>query len=261
MSKKKKSKSAPKLTAGARSGDEQTRVLGPDSREGETPHHDDPDPLTISWQKDDKNPNLLGLFVEAAVKPKLLKRRLELRKLELDAEDVAATARQQQRAEELRRAEHERALAKLRAPVKPPSKPTAEPPAAASGTEEVESPSVPVAEAAESPAPSVVEEEFIHDDDYRTILWKGQDYSLTPGQAKVVRLLHGRYLRGLSGVSKDLLLEALETDNRFPGRLQDLFPRHDPNHVLWGTLIVPVPRRRGIYTLNLKQQPSLSARK
>lgn len=89
------------------------------------------------------------------------------------------------------------------------------------------------------------DEPFKHSVDYRSIRWKGEDYSLTPRQAQIVQMLHEAHLDGTPGLSNAYILEGLEATT---SRLRDSFRRSD----LWGEgkLIIP-GRNRGLYRLNL----------
>ena len=86
-------------------------------------------------------------------------------------------------------------------------------------------------------------EQFTHSEDYHTINFRGEPYTLTHTQAAVVRYLHENAERGTPDVSQDTILAEIESGAE---RLRDLF-RDSP---LWGTLIVK-GKRRGHYKLNI----------
>jgi hypothetical protein len=89
------------------------------------------------------------------------------------------------------------------------------------------------------------DEEFKHSDDFRSIRWQGISYSLTPGQAQIVQILHEGCMAGTPELPNAYILEKLEATT---SRLRDSFKRTD----LWGDgkLIIPC-KRRGMYRLNL----------
>jgi hypothetical protein len=98
---------------------------------------------------------------------------------------------------------------------------------------------------------SQVEEDFRHSNDYRTIVYRGRQHTLTANQAHVVKLLHEAHEAGTPDLSQSSLLEELGTPN---SRLRDTFKRSE----LWGTLIVP-GGRRGTKRLDLSAPPKKPA--
>lgn len=90
-------------------------------------------------------------------------------------------------------------------------------------------------------------EEFNHSEDYRSIRWRGESYSLTSRQAQVVEMLWQAHHQGSLEVSKDYILEKLGSPS---SRLRDSFRRSE----LWGHVIVP-GSKRGTYRLNLSSVP------
>lgn len=84
---------------------------------------------------------------------------------------------------------------------------------------------------------------FAHSDDYRSIRFRGESYTLSPGQAIIVGTLHKAYLAGHADVSKAKLLDAVEAET---SEVRDFF-RKSP---LWKTLVCSGPRR-GSYRIGL----------
>lgn len=85
---------------------------------------------------------------------------------------------------------------------------------------------------------------FEHNEDYRTVTFKGVVFNLTSKQASAVQFLHERYLNGETEVSQERVLTELGTET---SRLLDTF-RSSPG--VWGNLIVP-GSRRGLVRLDL----------
>jgi len=85
--------------------------------------------------------------------------------------------------------------------------------------------------------------DFQHSDDYRSVVFKRERYTLTSNQAQVVEMLHNAFCSGIPDLGKDHILEKLGTP---ASRLRDTFR----NSKLWGTLIV-LGAKRGTYRLNL----------
>ncbi len=88
---------------------------------------------------------------------------------------------------------------------------------------------------------------FQHSNDYRSVVFGGQQHTLTSQQAHVVKMLHQAYSSGTPDLGKDYILEELETP---ASRLRDTFK----SSRLWGTLIV-TGTKRGTYRLNLNDLP------
>ena len=77
---------------------------------------------------------------------------------------------------------------------------------------------------------------FVHSRDYRSLRYKGRQYTLTSRQAKVVEKLYQAYLNGTPEISQATILEDLGTPS---SRLRDAFKRSG----LWGTLVKPGSKR------------------
>ena len=84
---------------------------------------------------------------------------------------------------------------------------------------------------------------FAHSDDYISITFRGQSYTLTDSQAAAVRVLHENAKRGTPYVNQHTVLAEIESGAK---RLRDLFR----DSLLWDTLIV-MGKRGGIYKLNI----------
>lgn len=82
------------------------------------------------------------------------------------------------------------------------------------------------------PAPGRRAKERRHSEDYRSICWDGEEYTLTHSQAAVVGALWRAWEAGTPELSQAHLL--VEADSQAE-RLRDLF-RDSP---LWGTVVVP----------------------
>jgi hypothetical protein len=85
--------------------------------------------------------------------------------------------------------------------------------------------------------------EFKHSSDYRSILWNGETYPLTPAQAAIVRILDDNRVNKTPDVGQDYLLEEAGVRS---SRLEHLF-KDSP---LWRTLIVS-GRSRGTFRLKI----------
>jgi hypothetical protein len=84
---------------------------------------------------------------------------------------------------------------------------------------------------------------FTFSDDYRSITYRGQPYTLTSNRATIIRLLHAPHKQGRPAVHCSTLLKAVESET---SEVRSFF-RGSP---LWGTLIVKGPDK-GTYQLNL----------
>jgi hypothetical protein len=81
-----------------------------------------------------------------------------------------------------------------------------------------------------------------HSPDYRSVVWDGRNYRLTPLQAAVVKVLWEAWELGSPDVGGATLLEAADS---CADRLRDVFRRS----VAWGELVVP-GATKGTYRLN-----------
>ena len=73
---------------------------------------------------------------------------------------------------------------------------------------------------------------FIHADDFRSVKYRGIEYSLTKTQALIVKRLHEYHEKGISKVHQDTLLEDLEICSK---RLRDVFK----GSTAWKELVLP----------------------
>ncbi len=89
--------------------------------------------------------------------------------------------------------------------------------------------------------PEQSDPQFSHTEDYRSLRFRGEAYTLTTRQAVIVELLHRAYLSGYADVPKAKLLGAVEAET---SEVRDSF-RGSP---LWKTLI-RTGSRRGTYRL------------
>jgi hypothetical protein len=92
--------------------------------------------------------------------------------------------------------------------------------------------------------PEKEDEDFIHSDDYRSIKWRGEDYTLTDRQAQTIEILHENYERGTPDISQAYILVKLDSNSKRLG----YFFKKSP---LWGTLIIR-SKQKGTYRINLK---------
>ena len=90
---------------------------------------------------------------------------------------------------------------------------------------------------------SKVDQPFKHSENYRSVSHRGQSYSLSPGQALVVRFLHEARLAGLPGKTHDEVLKFLHLEGLYTQRLRDLFV----NSPAWLKLVVS--KGKGLYSL------------
>ena len=95
----------------------------------------------------------------------------------------------------------------------------------------------------ESETPDSPPAVFAHSDDYISITFRSQSYTLTDSQAAAVRVLHENAKRGTPYVNQHTVLAEIESGAK---RLRDLFR----DSLLWDTLIV-MGKRGGIYKLNI----------
>lgn len=86
-----------------------------------------------------------------------------------------------------------------------------------------------------------------HTADFRSVLWNGETYALSPTQARCVELLWVATDRGCPDVSQDFILERLESGCT---RLRDLFRgKERAGHRAWGRLVIR-GATRGTYRLS-----------
>ena len=88
---------------------------------------------------------------------------------------------------------------------------------------------------------------FSHTDDYQSIRFLGETYSLTERQAVIVGMLHKAHLVGHPDVAKRKLLRAIDAES---SEVRDSFRKS----ALWNTLIRP-GIRRGYYRIQLEVEP------
>lgn len=86
---------------------------------------------------------------------------------------------------------------------------------------------------------------LVHTENFESLTWNGVTYHFTAAQRSIIETLVDAHRKGLAGVSTSTLTES--------SRLRDVF-RHKKGvtskmHPCWGTLIVPVEGRRGMYKL------------
>lgn len=89
--------------------------------------------------------------------------------------------------------------------------------------------------------------DFEHSSDYRSIMWCGKNYVLTPRQAEIVSILHGAYRAGNPALRWDQISDRLimsEMDT-LPTKMSDVFKKS----FLWGKLVIRMSR--DMYKLNL----------
>jgi hypothetical protein len=83
--------------------------------------------------------------------------------------------------------------------------------------------------------------------DFQSIKLRGENYNLTPPQAKVIKILFNAYIKGIPTLSQSYILDQLATDpDHVPDRLRDIF-KSSPE--AWEKLIHM--KRKGMYQLNL----------
>ena len=82
---------------------------------------------------------------------------------------------------------------------------------------------------------------FLHTPDYTTVTWRGQEFHLTPLQAKAVRVLHQWQRQGFRELRGSAILAEIDAYTR---SLSDLF-KGSP---AWKTLVLP-GSKRGSYRL------------
>lgn len=85
---------------------------------------------------------------------------------------------------------------------------------------------------------------FSHSDDYRSVILNGKQFTLTPTQAQIIKILHAQYKKGTPEVSKDFILVELEAkSSRFP----DIFKQNKEAR----RELIKLGSRKGTYRLNL----------
>lgn len=87
-------------------------------------------------------------------------------------------------------------------------------------------------------------EEFKHSEDYRSVIVRGQNFTLTSRQAQVIQMLDESRRSGHPDVGNDYLLEMLGTTN---SRLRDSFRK---NPLAWKAL-VKTGTKKGTSRLNV----------
>jgi len=84
---------------------------------------------------------------------------------------------------------------------------------------------------------------LIHSDDYTSVKYQEKQYSFTPTQAAIIKVLDKNHERGTPVVRQDFVLTEIDSDAR---RLRDIFRNSDA----WGSLIIP-GSKKGTFRLNL----------
>ena len=85
--------------------------------------------------------------------------------------------------------------------------------------------------------------EFIPAPDFASIIWKGEVYSLSPRQAKVIKILKEQYDKGPPELSEQYIMEKLGTPS---SNLKDTFRKSD----LWKKLVIP-GKKKGNFKLDI----------
>ena len=89
-----------------------------------------------------------------------------------------------------------------------------------------------------------IENDFLHSEDYRSINFKGERYTLTSFQAEIIQILHEAYQKNTPEIGQPFILEKINSKR---SRLRDFF-KSSPG--IWGNVIIP-GRKKGTYRLNL----------
>lgn len=84
---------------------------------------------------------------------------------------------------------------------------------------------------------------FKHSNDYISVSLRDKHFTLTPLQAKVIKMLHEPHLNGTPSLSEDTILNSIESES---SHLKDIF-KSTPD--AWEELIAS--DRKGVYRLNL----------
>lgn len=84
---------------------------------------------------------------------------------------------------------------------------------------------------------------FKHSDDYSSIIFNGEEYTLTPLQAEAVKILHRNHMNGTPSLTHAYILEEIGYKGK---SMKDIFK----NSGLWNTLII-WPKKTGVYRLNI----------
>lgn len=85
--------------------------------------------------------------------------------------------------------------------------------------------------------------EFAHSPDFRSVTLKGQTFTLTPAQARIIDILYQNYENGTPVVSQAHLLEESDSTSK---RLRDIFK----DSSAWKNLVAS-GEKRGTYRLNI----------
>jgi len=88
---------------------------------------------------------------------------------------------------------------------------------------------------------------FIHSDDFRSLNFKGEEFTLTPRQAEVIQILHEAYKSGIPGVAKSSIYEKMNYLGK--GSLKTNFFKKHPH--LYEKLIAKVAGSKDQYKLNI----------
>jgi|GEM_PF-6975566 len=89
--------------------------------------------------------------------------------------------------------------------------------------------------------------DFTHTENFESVSACGTTYYFTTAQRSIIETLYDAHRRGELGVATESMIEGSKLRDKFRttrGKKKELHPA-------WGTLIVPVPDRRGLFKLSL----------
>ncbi|MCL0055486.1 hypothetical protein M1N56_06415 [Dehalococcoidia bacterium] len=88
---------------------------------------------------------------------------------------------------------------------------------------------------------------FTHSTDYRSVSWKGEQFTFTVTQSFCIEILHRNFRKGIPWVSSREIINHLHGKERSNNRIKSIFG----DHPAFGTLIIRAQERRGMYRLNI----------
>ena len=89
--------------------------------------------------------------------------------------------------------------------------------------------------------------EFVHSDDYRTVMWKGKTFTFNKTQALCIHLLHSSFSDGIPWVSNGEIANLLSEHSIIDTRMSKIFQKHRA----WDSLIIFGGRSNPFYKLNI----------
>ena len=89
--------------------------------------------------------------------------------------------------------------------------------------------------------------EFVHSNEYRTVLWQGETFTFNKTQALCIHLLHSSFSNGIPWVSNGEISNLLTEHSIIDTRMSKIFQKHRA----WNSLIIFGGRSNPFYKLNI----------